>query len=437
MEEGDIVELTDLMTCKNCKYYEEGSCLLKSNAFSKFNVTDENTCSDWEKTDLFKKEYDLIIQVLDKYMDMKEEDKIVVAVWIIGALMHDKFESYPYLFLNAMRGSGKTRLLKIIRSFTEGDILASLTEAVLFRTTGALCIDEFEGLQRKGNENLRELLNSAYKKGTKVKRMTKKKGLDGEKMVVEEFEPYRPICMANIYGMEDVLGDRCIQIILEKSNNVQKTRLVEIWEKETTLKLFQKTNKNRGKCSLCSVVTINNIYTNWNDFITSNYTNYTNNINYNNYTNYTKMFEKIRNSNIDGRFLEIGLPLFLIAELIGEEVFDKLINYFGEIVNKKQEESLTENSDVALYDFLSQEVETKEFVFVNELTRKFKEFSGIQEEWLNDKWLGRALKRLNLTFDKKRLGRGVVVKIDYKKAQEKIKMFQQRGNMNDPISNNR
>ena len=421
------IDLIDLMTCKNCKYYEEGKCLLKSTPFQAFNVTEETTCSEWERTDFLKDEYNLILQVLDKYMDMKEEDKIIVAVWIIGALMHDKFESYPYLFLNAMRGSGKSRLLKIIRSFTDGDILASLTEAVLFRTTGALCIDEFEGLNRKGNENLRELLNSAYKKGTKVKRMTKKKDITGEKLVVEEFEPYRPICMANIYGMEDVLGDRCIQIILEKSNNSQKTRLVEIWENENYITTFKKVAKNRGKCSLCSVVTIKNIYLNWNNYISNNYTNYTNISNTYNNTNYIKLFEKIKESNIDGRFLEIGLPLFLIAELIGDDISDKLITYFGDIVNKKQEESLTENSDVLLYDFLSQELETNSFVFVSELTRKFKEFAGISEDWCNEKWMGRALNRLKLSIEKRRISKGISVRIDYRKAQEKIKMFQTRG----------
>ena len=266
------VELTDLMTCKNCKYFKDNTCSIKNDPFGHefFKVTPDNTCVDWEKTEVLNECYNIIMQVLEKYMDMKHEDMVIVAVWIIGALMHNNFESYPYLFLNAMRGSGKTRLLKIIRSFTNGDILASLTEAVLFRTTGALCIDEFEGLQRKGNENLRELLNSAYKKGTKVKRMTKRKVLGQEQQVVEEFEPYRPICMANIYGMEDVLGDRCIQIILEKSNNAQKTRLVEIWEKEQEFKKFQILAKKLIQCSLCSVVTVENIYTEWNNYIQKN-----------------------------------------------------------------------------------------------------------------------------------------------------------------------
>jgi hypothetical protein len=41
----------------------------------------------------------------------------------------------------------------------------------MFRTTGTLAIDEFEGIQRKGTEALKELLNSAYKKGSVVKRL--------------------------------------------------------------------------------------------------------------------------------------------------------------------------------------------------------------------------------------------------------------------------
>ena len=64
-----------------------------------------------------------------------------------------------------MKGSGKTRTLNLITELSNnGKVLNSLTEAVLFRTTGTLAIDEFEGMERKGQENLRELLNSAYKK---------------------------------------------------------------------------------------------------------------------------------------------------------------------------------------------------------------------------------------------------------------------------------
>src|SRR3989304_10008157 len=55
--------------------------------------------------------YENIIEVIKKYMDMPEEQIKIVSVWIIGTYFHDCFDTYPFLFLNAMRGSGKTRLL--------------------------------------------------------------------------------------------------------------------------------------------------------------------------------------------------------------------------------------------------------------------------------------------------------------------------------------
>ena len=118
-----------------------------------------------------------------------------------------------------MRGSGKTRILKLIASMSKnGEVLGSLSEAVLFRTAKGrtICIDEFEKVGSHENQALRELLNAAYKKGQKIKRMKKA----GDEYVVEEFDIYTPICMANIWGMDEVLGDRCITIVLEKSNDL-------------------------------------------------------------------------------------------------------------------------------------------------------------------------------------------------------------------------
>ena len=140
-----------------------------------------------------------IIKILKKYMDLEEDYYLLIGIWIIGTYFHQSFRSYPYLFFNAMKGSGKSRILNLVTLLSkDGIVLNSLTEAVLFRTTGTLGIDEFEGVAKKGNESLRELLNSAYKKTGKVYRMKKVSGKDGETQEVEEFEVYRPITMANI-----------------------------------------------------------------------------------------------------------------------------------------------------------------------------------------------------------------------------------------------
>jgi hypothetical protein len=380
--------------------------------------------------------YRNIVDILKKYCDLKEEYYSLVAIWIIGTYFHNQFISYPYLFFNAMKGSGKSRILKLIAVLSyEGDMLNSLTEAVLFRTKGTLCIDEFEGMGKKGNESLRELLNSAYKKGTKVKRMKKKKTIDGEEQVVEEFDVFRPICIANIWGMDSVLGDRCISLILEKSSKKSITRLVEIFENEeitikTKKKLhpiktkFSKGKEQKGVVSV-DVVSVGNVYKEWNDMIRSqkqNYTYYTNNINNTNYTNYT-FLNKLRKLDIEGRDLELAMPLFIIANKIDEKTLNDLINTFKIIVQERKEEDVVENTDVSLIDFVSQETSESYFVSITELVRKFREFLQVNDEWINTRWLGRALKRLNLIKEKKRKKRGIEIILNIKKAQEKIKMF--------------
>ena len=324
-----------------------------------------------------------------------------------------------------MKGSGKTRLLKLISKMSkEGEIMASMSEAVLFRTNGTLCIDEFEGVSRKGNENLRELLNSCYKKGTKVKRMRKAKTLDGERQEVEEFEPYRPICMANIWGMEQVLGDRCISIILDKSANKAITRLVENFDEDEVILGIMRTLQDK-RCSWCSVVVARNMYIKWNEYILSNYTS-------THTHNYTKLhkeekdfFDKVFKSDLDGRNLELALPLLLIANSLRGGIFEEVLETISNYESDRKSEEFTENRDVSFIDFVSQHTDYN-FKSVTKITNEFKNFlqlDDIDGKFLNSRWVGQAMKRLNLIKEKKRLNRGVEVILDIEKAQEKIKMF--------------
>ena len=356
-----------------------------------------------------------IIDILKRYCDLKKEYYPIVALWVIGTYFHEQFYTYPYLFLNAMKGSGKTRLLKLIKLLSkDGEMLNSLTEAVLFRTKGTLCIDEFEGITRTGNENLRELLNSAYKKGTKVKRMKRKRTDQGEEQVVEEFDVFRPIAIANIWGMEQVLGDRCITLIIEKSVVSKIIKLVEAFEFDPIYTRISKIIKE--KCSLCSLVMSQNIYTEWNSFIINNYTTTHTN-------NYIKLHKRLDDTGIDGRNLELTLPLIMIANFLGEDIFDEILPIFVEMVKIRKEDEFTENMDVSVIDFVSQLTEKDRFYSPNSLAKQFKEFLQINDEWVNSKWIGRSLKRLNLIKEKKRIHTGIQLALDIDKAQEKIKMF--------------
>lgn len=373
-----------------------------------------------------KEAYDNIIEILKYYLDIDEKYYNIIALWIIGTYFHKEFPSYPFLYLNAMKGSGKTRSLGLIAKLSkDGEVLKSITEAVLFRTIGTIAIDEFEGITRKGNENLRELLNSSYKKGSVVKRMKQKKTQEGTEMVVERFNSYRPIVLANISGMENVLGDRCITLILEKSKNKQITNIMEIFDDEKIIKDTKKMLIWCSKCCLCSLCSFWKVYREWNFFIKNNNTKYINNTNYTNYTNYTQLFKTIKSMDLNGRELELSFPLCLIAGLISPKTLKETTLTLKTTFHDKKEEELIENPDISLFDFVSQIPEQEDFHIVKDLTNRFKEFIGTDEDWLNSKWMGRALKRLNLIIKHRRMSRGSSVLLDIKKAQNMIKMFKE------------
>lgn len=432
LRDSGIGDLISSMRCVNCKYYlrNEFKCRLKEESVEKFNP--EDSCASFDELDsknILNEIYQNIKDILKNYMDMKEENYDIIALWIIGTWLHKHFPSYPYLFVNAMKGSGKTRLLKLIKTLSwKGDMLASLSEAVLFRTEGTLCIDEFEGIHGKDKNALRELLNTAYKKGGKVKRMRKKKTIEGEQQVVEEFNTYRPIIMANIWGMEEVLGDRCLNIILEKSNNNRITRMIEDFETSpeiiTTLSLITSNLGFIAPNDVFSVVICNytpqkNIYREWNTYInntTHNYTTTQTTLN-----NNTTLFKKIYDTKVNGRNLELTFPLLLIADEIG--ILDRVIEIIKKIVDERKEDDIIESRDVMLYSFVSSQ--DNSWYKIKELTNLFRQKINADEEdtWLNTKWMGRALKRLNLIGQKRRVGEGVEVILNFEKAKEKMNIF--------------
>lgn len=387
--------------------------------------------------------YDEIIRLAKIYLDMPENYYHVIATWIIGTYNHESFQAYPYLFFNAMRGSGKTRTLKFISSLGnkgDGSVLNNLTDAVLFRVprNTTTCIDELEQVGSREKQTLRELLNSAYKKGMKVKRMRKVKLQGGsEQQVAEVFEPYFPIAIANIWGMDEVLGDRSITLVLEKSDNPSVTKMVEDFDSP----IFQEIKRTLEKFSVVGEVKCSkkNIYTEWNNYILDKYntthnTYYTYNT-YNTQTTQDKIkqidldiiFNKIDDLGITGRNFELLMPLLMVNLEISEEHFERFLKIGSEIMLKKKEEEYSDSKDVLVYEFVGKWcTESTDYKSVKTLTSEFRMFCGdsdTDEKWLNERWFGRALKRLNLVIDKRRLSSGIEITLNYKKAKEKLMIF--------------
>ena len=427
----DLIEKTEID--------DEGNIYMKdAGGRTRIGKLRDKTGSDYSEEELkklLKETYYNIIDVLKEYTDLKEDYYSLIAVWIIGTYFHDKFSTYPFLFLNAMRGSGKTRTLKLIMSMSKnGEILTNVTEAVLFRYPkgNSLGIDEFEGLMRRGNEAVRELLNASYKKGNKVHRMKQRKTNEGTEQVVEEFEPYKPICMANIWGMEEVLGDRCITLIIEKSSKQDIMRILEDFESNPRIKMI-KMALSEVLVQLCSYFSVEGHIEKWNLYVKQKYTTLTTQTTQTTQTTpkeeeeIQQMFNEIDSIGINGRNLELFFPIMLIAKMIDSSVFKCILGVANTLNKEKRKEEMMESKDISLIDYVSQLEQMVDYRSIRHITIGFRNFIGNIEEkddvWLNEKWVGRALKRLELIIDKRRVAHGNEVTLDIEKAKQKIMGF--------------
>ena len=437
----------------NCKMIKEDGKLIMPESPESFDKLYKNIMSpDYKFTpssEQLNKTYEELLDFLKDWIDVPEDYYKIIAVWIIGTYFHKNFDTYPFLYFNAMRGSGKTRCLKIISWLQKngnGDVLTNPSEAVIFRTAQdrGLIFDEFESQRSKDKAIMREVLNAAYKKGGKVFRMKKVKKLNEkremeEKQEAEGFDIFTPVALANISGIEEVLQDRCISLILEKSSNPTLTKKMENFAINKRLKAL-KGNLQVSVGCVC-MVGLETSTTDWNEYINSKYT-YIHNIHtLHNPTHHTlpmlteqkiETFNKIDELNIWGRNLELFFPLICVSKIISEDVFLNFLKVIKELNVGKKEDEFTESKDVSLIEFVSlQEKYRYEYVFVNQLTREFKEFIGYTEShdkndnWVNNEWVALALKRNKLLTERKRVAKGVLIRLAIEKAKQKIKMFKQ------------
>jgi hypothetical protein len=386
--------------------------------------------------------YEDIISFLGSYMEMPEDYKKLTAIWILGTYLHKEYEVFPYLFINAMRGSGKTRLLRIISQLacnSNGQVHTGLTESVFFRTPKhfTLVIDEFEGVGGKQKSELREYLNASYKRGGVVKRMKKVTKDKETNYEPEIFEPFKPIAMANIWGMDEVLGDRCISFLLQKSDNPAKTKKIENFSDNSIIKDIKRTLEEVS-CRLCMLVASKEYMEAWNTYIDYKYlhptlltlptlpTLPTSNLER---LQQEEMFLKMDDSGIEGRNFELLFPLLLTAKILNFETFEDILRVGKDIMAWKKQDEMAESKDVSVIEFVSQCPQSYQldYKLQIDLKREFNIFIGgvddSDDKWLTNEWFGRSLKRLDLILDKRRKTKGNEVTLNIPKAKEKLRMF--------------
>ena len=75
--------------------------------------------------------YENIEHLLREYCDLNEDYYSIISLWIIGTYFHKNFPTYPYLFFNAMKGSGKTRTMNLIISLSKSPV-SGITSSIPF-----------------------------------------------------------------------------------------------------------------------------------------------------------------------------------------------------------------------------------------------------------------------------------------------------------------
>jgi hypothetical protein len=113
----------------------------------------------------------------------------------------------------------------------------------------------------------------------------------------------------------------------------------------------------------------------------------------------------------------------MVASWFGNEVLDNTLEIFKEIVEEKRKEDAIESVDISLIDFISQKLDDGKYIPLKDIIQDFRGFTQLSEEWLNEKWLAKALHRLNLIKDKIRKNYGRIILLDISKAQDKMRMF--------------
>ena len=153
-----------------------------------------------------------VLALHKKYLDYPSEGIAeTLALWEIGTYFYPLFPAYPYVELNAPRGSGKSKQMNLTaRLAFNGRIIGAPSEASTFRliqdTRGTICFDEAETFDKDQKAALLQILNMGYTAGGTVTRCEERTH------AVREFHIYCPKMFASIRGIDSTTATRCIRV---------------------------------------------------------------------------------------------------------------------------------------------------------------------------------------------------------------------------------
>jgi len=320
-----------------------------------------------------------------------------LTLWCIGTYFFHLFNAYPYVFLQGVKKSGKTKILTVASLICFNAIFSNnMSTSAIFRLIQSgrctLLLNEAEKFSTKERaQEIRNLLLSGYKKGAKVYR-TEKTGK--ERLVPESFEVYSPKMLASISGYEDILEDRGFLIVTKRG----RSKAIMNREPKENDALWQTI---RDKLYIFYLTRFSEVCV---------------------------VSEEVKiGGKASGREAELAKPILTLAQFFHkfvpeENLVEEITAFLEEKFREKETENLTETGELILVKVLVKDLVKSEGFYktkdiLNAMAREFDE----KPEWLNIQWVGRAMKRLGF-MDKRRVGTGV----EYRLSPETVRDLAER-----------
>lgn len=158
-----------------------------------------------------------LVEHLKEYIFLSNETEyVLLAIYIILSYCYNIFDRIPYIHLSGAYGSGKTRILSVLRPLLfNAKMYSHASPAAIFRVIDeekcVLILDELEniGTRTSSNNPIIQLLNSGYQKDGKVVRVSKFNPVS--------FKTYCPKLIASKNSLHPSTADRCIMVQMNKS----------------------------------------------------------------------------------------------------------------------------------------------------------------------------------------------------------------------------
>lgn len=335
---------------------------------------------------------------LTRFLEFSNDDVYdFLAVWIIGTWFFVLFNAFSYLYVGGLKRCGKTKLLTVLYCLCFNAVPSSnISTSSLFRSIEAwrctLLLDETEKLRNpERSEDLRSALLSGYKRGMPVIRTHK------EALVPETFDVYSPKAIANIRGLDDVLEDRCVTIIMQRGAN----KAILDREPDITNLEWQNTRDLLYASALSSWRVVRDAY------------------------------QSLTDPDITGRDFELWRPILALAKVIAQPLYERLRTFALVKVRERQIESVSESGEMLLIQALVGLVDQNSDAWWTIAAVKEQLLAKFDEEhsWITNDWVGRALKRLGFS-ERRRVGPNRQVRL----TREAVLTLAQRHGMIEDVS---